>query len=635
MKIKHLISTLLLSASLVTAGITFAHQESVEKAEAAYGDDGKITIYFSGLSDFAAITGVQIAVNNSWGAASKTTTDLDKSIGQYKYQYTTNSNQTALNAYITSNDGKSQWFHPYSGSKDWDTKYSTIKHTSIPNLQPGHSYVITFTSWNYSYDNWEHAWFNYSFAEFDLEDPATTTNQFYVYDPDHKLGTTFNNVKVYGFGQSEEIKPMSWPGTHNGITNTTLGGRSVYSVSLSTSYPSFSMTNKNEGNYQTGDLTISGNTGKVLGIDSSGNTSWINSSEFTSDCPATDGYYLVAGNHAFTNKRMTDTTGDNQAEYLNYEASSGEVLNIRSCFLDTNPPKHVGSFGGGETPFGHKNSAGDFVFTKNAVVNIYAKWESSVLKFYLASSSYYGYYMVGDSAFMSEFGTSGTAFTIESGVKMNSATGGNKAVYTFTIESTITMKARSYTSEGDGWVMNTEASKSAVKHGVKFDDDGNYVIPAGTYSLYIFEKNAADASSLTWGIPLDSYTAEFMSYTGSVCKGSATVESELASVWAYLREDWAFLSAADQNTLRTATASETGTQVEQVMARYDVIIYNHPSFNDYMSRKGNANYTYKGIHNLVTEISNNAPTALIAIVSVSITGLAVGGYFFLKKKKEN
>lgn len=35
MKIKHFISTLFLSASLVTAGITFAHQSSVEKAEAA------------------------------------------------------------------------------------------------------------------------------------------------------------------------------------------------------------------------------------------------------------------------------------------------------------------------------------------------------------------------------------------------------------------------------------------------------------------------------------------------------------------------------------------------------------------------------------------------------------------------
>ena len=35
MKIKHLISTLLLSASLVTAGLVFGHQEKVEKAEAA------------------------------------------------------------------------------------------------------------------------------------------------------------------------------------------------------------------------------------------------------------------------------------------------------------------------------------------------------------------------------------------------------------------------------------------------------------------------------------------------------------------------------------------------------------------------------------------------------------------------
>lgn len=292
------------------------------EVEAAYGDQGKITIYFAGLSGFSAITGVQIAVNNSWGAASATSTAVDQLAGQYKYQYTTNSNQTTLNAYITSHDGKDQWFHPYSGSKDWNTDYSTIKLGSTTPLIPGHSYVITFTSWNYNYDNWVHAWFNYSFSEFDLDDPATTTSQFYVYDPHTVLGSTFSNVKVYGFGQETSIRPMEWPGTHTGISQTTLGRTPMYSVSLSTSYPSFIMNN---GTNQTGNLTVSGNTGKVLVIDntktgSDYNTHWDNADVYT-DCPATDGYYMV-GDANF----VSETTGTGTA----WKYSGGTKMNTLS-----------------------------------------------------------------------------------------------------------------------------------------------------------------------------------------------------------------------------------------------------------------------------------------------------------------
>ena len=86
----------------VTSGLSL--HKSSKKVEAAYGESGKITIYFAGVDGFAAITGIQIAVNDSWGAATATS-DFDAQIGQYKYQYTTASNQTKLNAFMTSHDG--------------------------------------------------------------------------------------------------------------------------------------------------------------------------------------------------------------------------------------------------------------------------------------------------------------------------------------------------------------------------------------------------------------------------------------------------------------------------------------------------------------------------------------------------
>ena len=259
-------------------------------------------------------------------------------------------------------------------------------------------------------------------------------------------------------------------------------------------------------------------------------------------------------------------------------------------------------------------------------IKLYAKYE-------IEPST--GYYMVGDAAFISEFGTTGDAFEFNSGVLMNSATGGNKAVYTFTNSSTITFKSRYYSHDSNWWVSNTEMSEEASTHSASFDKDGNYVVPAGTWSLYVFVKNNEDTSSLTWGMPLDSYCSEFMTRTGAVCAGSSTSESALAAVWSILSTDWTKLSTDDQNTLKSATASETGTDVQKVMARYDVIIHNHTSFSDYMGRKSNANYTYKNAAFISSIISENSGST-IAIIAISATSLAaVGGYFLFRKKKEN
>ena len=54
------------------AGVSMsANNNSVHEAN-AYGDEGKITIYFAGVSGWSDMGTVNIAVNNSWSAASAT-----------------------------------------------------------------------------------------------------------------------------------------------------------------------------------------------------------------------------------------------------------------------------------------------------------------------------------------------------------------------------------------------------------------------------------------------------------------------------------------------------------------------------------------------------------------------------------
>ena len=261
-------------------------------------------------------------------------------------------------------------------------------------------------------------------------------------------------------------------------------------------------------------------------------------------------------------------------------------------------------------------------------VNLYAKYEVERAT---------GYYIVGDSAFMTEFGTSGTAFDFNSGVLMNSATGSNKAVYTFTTSRTITFKARYYSHENNWWVSNTEMSDSAESHGVTFDASGNYVVPAGTYSLYIFVKNNNDTSSLTYGMPLDSYVVDFLSETAAVCNGDSTVFATLLSTMSNLERNWAKLSTIDQNTLKGTSPNQNGTDNQKVIARYDYILgkYGYGTgdnkLHDFMGRTP---APLSGARSLLPLISNESTNTIAIIVIISLVSVtAVGGYFFIKKRK--
>ena len=116
-----------------------------------------ITIYLAGIETWDTITEVNFALDNNWKVATR------EGDGRFKYTFETDKEASKLNCFFTQNYG-SQHRHPTSGNMDWDTNYSSINLGDVK-LEPGNSYVITWTSWHYNYDNWEHAWFNYSFTQ--------------------------------------------------------------------------------------------------------------------------------------------------------------------------------------------------------------------------------------------------------------------------------------------------------------------------------------------------------------------------------------------------------------------------------------------------------------------------------------
>ena len=132
---------------------------------------GTVTLYFAGLanwgSDALSTVDVNLAVNLDWKAATSV------SLGVYKAQFEITKSVTNINAYFHQDDnGTDKYFHPTSGTQDYDVMNSNISFTGVT-VEPGKSYTITFTDWHYHSGN--DSWFYYSFAEGEPGDEPTPT----------------------------------------------------------------------------------------------------------------------------------------------------------------------------------------------------------------------------------------------------------------------------------------------------------------------------------------------------------------------------------------------------------------------------------------------------------------------------
>ena len=483
--------------------------------------------------------------------------------------------------------------------------------------------------------------------------PSSSTNVFYVYDPHTNMGSTLANVNVYGYGETDVYKSMDWPGTHSGVTGTTLGITPVYRVALSTTYPN-AIINCGNGNNQTENLegtkSVANNVGKVLVIKNSHSGKvydayWENASVFngSGNYPASEGYYLVksTNSYSFTSStKMSSSSDPYVAQLLNFSATKDLGIKVRGFYNDRDNPNIWSFYNGDAEAFGSADGDGNFIFSKNITVDIYAKYVSGELKFYvLEHVEDTGYYILGDEAFASDHGSTATPWTFASGLKMNTLSGpagSNRASYVLTVSKQVEIRIRECLSLDHGW----------LDFGTTYDDDNlktngkNVIIrTAGSYTLYV---NSSGAAYIMKGIPLDAFCTDFLTTIHDVCKmDGSTTEIDLLSAWSRLSAKYGNVLSSEKQTI-VDIGFNGGSDVDdthRVVLAYHYIVtkYGTAKCNDFIwgqNISGRSAIPSFSPFNLITDDENNVPTIIIiassSVALLSVTALSI---LVIKKRK--
>ena len=202
-----------------------------------------------------------------------------------------------------------------------------------------------------------------------------------------------------------------------------------------------------------------------------------------------------------------------------------------------------------------------------------------------------------------------------------------------------------FTASGKGMLVFDSDTSTALVSGTEYDVSGEtsvYLLIANTETGTASGSGQIRISAMTVKYEYDDLGEWCNTFiTTETCNNGATPPS--VQNWNDCMESFADLelSSTYLTYLTNKQANQYGNIVEQALARYDEIIskYNTSStepYTDLLERIESGKITLRGRLNLFSFIgSNNSNSiAIIMVVSV-ISGLAVGGYFFLRKRKED
>ncbi|MBO6280074.1 MAG: Ig-like domain-containing protein [Bacilli bacterium] len=142
------------------------------------------------------------------------------------------------------------------------------------------------------------------------------------------------------------------------------------------------------------------------------------------------------------------------------------------------------------------------------------------------------------------------------------------------------------------------------------------------------------------------YAATFMNSLDEECSNlavSTTTWGSLSSAWATMGTSYsgsqAYFLAKTAATRDAEGETPNGDVIEKALARYDYIVGKYlkaqglTAYNDFMERNPSEVGSSKAILGMINGSTDGSTAAVIVIVSlVSIT--AIGGYFFIRKRKE-
>ena len=221
-------------------------------------------------------------------------------------------------------------------------------------------------------------------------------------------------------------------------------------------------------------------------------------------------------------------------------------------------------------------------------------------------------------------------------------------VFTFTVvdENTYTIKSGNdylySTSSNNGVRVGSTADSWLITAGTQ--ESGAYDLKETNNNRYLTLYSAqdwrayttADATNREENTDLEAFDAaqfatEFLSTYTAGCIQSGSYDAN-DMMWDTAAAQYALLASADQAALSSASASESGSTVQQAAARYDYIVgkYGTSTFSDFMSRTPSA-----PSNPMRAYIADSSTASMIVIITAVLGVTTVGGYFFLRKKKEN
>jgi len=163
-------------------------------------------------------------------------------------------------------------------------------------------------------------------------------------------------------------------------------------------------------------------------------------------------------------------------------------------------------------------------------------------------------------------------------------------------------------------------------------DSGNIkALVAGTYAFYFDSTTNSTYITKVEIAEADEWAQYFLNNVGCDATGR-----NLPTGWSSCATEYGKLSGPAKDIVYGATASEGGTYVEQAVARYDVAVKNHPSLTKFIVNSGDTPRS-AAIANVpsIFRSSETSNTILIVVIFSSIALTSIGGYFFLRHRKEN
>ena len=251
-----------------------------------------------------------------------------------------------------------------------------------------------------------------------------------------------------------------------------------------------------------------------------------------------------------------------------------------------------------------------------------------------------GFYVAGDASYT---GSADTAWKVDGATYLPAATNDPNNMLegsvTITDDASATnpvkVKALQYVGgdTNNGWEAISYTMPLVDDYSfVSLDEDSNFVFTkGGTYAVYV--NNSAEVY-LSEGA--QAFYTKFLSEVGGVCNdiitGTKTLE-HLKAVWLEQKAAYQSLSAEEKDVIVAKTiagGSETGSDLEKVIAKYSYIVHKYGTANceDFIWGQ-----TYVAQSNGFNLINNNNAMIIIA-VAVSVVAISAVGLFFIIRRKK-